>query len=404
MKKFEMLKQLKKISLVSAGNIVNAFFGVAFLTAIARTLSLEDFGKYALLTTILVSMSKVIDFGSNSYYVTDSLTDKKYNLDTFITLKILLFILATVVGIITLKLIDIFDIKTLFIFVSGIVAYVFNTTMFAFFQKVKKYEFAVGLNSLPAFIKLIFAVFILLGFVELNLHQAFAVFSFSVFSSLLLITKLPQEFSKIKLGFTNIKSLGIKSAPGGIALVIQNSWPTISNSIAKIAQNFESAGIFSIADKIASIFSLISISVFTVLLPENAERKEEHKKYNFEETFYIAIIILILAVIATITAQILLPLIFGEKYLDSNQLVGVLIFSSAFTAIHTFLDNFFYIENEIKFLMYVNILKLFIFLFLGIIFIQHFSLVGLAYAHLLTSIFALGITSYKIKKVSIHNN
>ena len=67
------LRSLYNISIVSTGNIFNAVLGMLFLFAVAKTLSIEVFGKYALITSVLVSISKIIDFGTNSIYVSNSL-------------------------------------------------------------------------------------------------------------------------------------------------------------------------------------------------------------------------------------------------------------------------------------------------------------------------------------------
>ena len=60
---------LKKISLVGVGNLLNAGFGLVFLAAAAKALPVQDFGRYAFLTSLLVFMSKIVDFGSNSIFV-----------------------------------------------------------------------------------------------------------------------------------------------------------------------------------------------------------------------------------------------------------------------------------------------------------------------------------------------
>lgn len=398
-----MITQLKKISIVSIGNILNAFLGVVFLTAVARNLSIEEFGKYALLTTLLVSMSKVVDFGSNSTFVAETETEYGDNIDSFITLKIYMLGLAYVIGTLLLYFTDLFNVTTFLVFTAGIIAYSFNITMFALFQKKKMYQEAVLLNTVPAMIKGLMGVLILCGVLSLTLERAFAIFAGSIYFSLVLYFKIPALYKTYKFSRTDKKYVGNLAKtgfPGGIALIIQHSWPTISNTIAKIAKDFTSAGIFSVADKIANIFTLISVSVFTVLLPENAQRRSLNEKYDYKGTIYIALFILTLAFVATLAGTVLLPIIFGQKYMASIPILWILILSSAFTAIHTFMDNYFYVHQNVKPLMYINVLKLIVMVVCGFGLIKTMDLVGLAYAQLIASFLTLVITVGIINKTN----
>ena len=60
-----MKQSVKNISLVSITNLINLGLGVLLFLAVAIKLPKEEFGVYGLLTLLLVSLSKIIDFGSN---------------------------------------------------------------------------------------------------------------------------------------------------------------------------------------------------------------------------------------------------------------------------------------------------------------------------------------------------
>ena len=120
-------KSLRKISFVGLGNIFNAGLGFLFLTAVARALDLETFGKYALLSTLLLTISKIVDFGANSVYVARSIKEQNNKLsDTLFTLKILQFLVSVPISIASLKLLNIYDTATALIFILGILAYTTN--------------------------------------------------------------------------------------------------------------------------------------------------------------------------------------------------------------------------------------------------------------------------------------
>ena len=71
---------------------------------------------------------------------------------------------------------------------------------------------------------------------------------------------------------------------GGVSLLVSEGWSAIANTITKIYINFANVGIYALADKLSNIFSLISFSIFTVLLPKNAKLKRDQQEYDFKET------------------------------------------------------------------------------------------------------------------------
>ena len=393
-----MKKSLKKIIFVGFGNIFNAVLGFAFLSAVAKTLDLESFGKYALITTLLVAVSKIIDFGTNSVYVAESIsTEDKSLINKFYTQKLLLLGISIPISLVLLFILKLNTEKLVLYFILGLVAYAINYTLNAFFQKDEKFVHLVSLNTLPALIKGIFAFLIFSGSIYLNLEQAFMIFSLSIFSGIALIIFLSSEYKKFKFDFSEIKKYLEKCTPAGISLLIYEGWPSIANSIAKISKDFSNVGIFSIAEKIANIMLLGAISIFTVLLPKNARAKKRNEKFDFKEVFIISTFIIVLAFFGTLIARIFVDKFFGDKFSESLPLLGFLIFASAFTSIHTFMEHYFFIEEVTKYIMYINIGKLAIFLTLSYLLVPAMALKGLSLASLISAVVAVIATTIFIK-------
>jgi O-antigen/teichoic acid export membrane protein len=391
-------KSLKKIIFVGFGNVFNAVLGFAFLSAVAKTLDLESFGKYALITTLLVAVSKIIDFGTNSVYVAEAIsTEDKSLINKFYTQKLLLLGISIPISLVLLFILKLNTEKLVLYFILGLVAYAINYTLNAFFQKDEKFIHLVSLNTLPALIKGIFAFLIFSGSIYLNLEQAFMIFSLSIFSGIALIIFLSSEYKKFKFDFSEIKKYLEKCTPAGISLLIYEGWPSIANSIAKISKDFSNVGIFSIAEKIANIMLLGAISIFTVLLPKNARAKKRNEKFDFKEVFIISTFIIVLAFFGTLIARIFVDRFFGDKFSESLPLLGFLIFASAFTSIHTFMEHYFFIEEVTKYIMYINIGKLAIFLTLSYLLVPTMALKGLSLASLISAVMAVIATTIFIK-------
>jgi len=388
-----MKKSLIRIGLVGMGNVFNALLGFAFLSIVAKTLDIESFGKYALLATLLVAVSKIIDFGTNSVYVADSISkDDETLLDTFYTLKLILLTISIPISIILLLLLKLNSPNIILYFILGLIAYTINYTLNSFFQKDQKFLHLILLNTFPALIKGGFAVLIILDMVVFNLDRSFMVFSLSIFSSAIMWFFLPKEFKKFRFDFSKVKIYLKKSAPAGVSQLIFEGWPSISNSIAKIANSFSHVGIFAIAEKVANILQLGAISIFTILLPKNAYAKKRNEKYDFKEVFVISILILVIAFFGTFISRYFVSDFFDDKFAMSVPLLALLIFSSAFTSIHNFMENYFFIEEKTNSIMYINVGKLVLFLLISLILVPTYSLKGLAISNLISAMAALAAT------------
>jgi len=385
-----MKKSLVKIGLVGLGNVLNAFLGFAFLSVVAKTLDIESFGKYALLATLLVAVSKFIDFGTNSVYVADSISnDDDTLLDTFYTLKLILLLISIPISLVLLTFLKLNTPNIILYFILGLFAYSINYTLNSFFQKMQKFFPLVLLNTFPAIIKGIFAYLIFTNILKINTEQAFSIFSLSIFSSAILWFFLPKEYKKFKFDLSKVKKYLKKASPAGISQLIFEGWPSISNAIAKIARDFTQVGIFSIAEKIANILQLGAISIFTILLPKNAYAKKRNEKYDFKEVFVISILILVIAFFGTFISRYFVSDFFDDKFAMSVPLLALLIFSSAFTSIHNFMENYFFIEEKTNSIMYINVGKLVLFLLISLILVPAYSLRGLAISNLISAMAAL---------------
>jgi O-antigen/teichoic acid export membrane protein len=389
-------KSLLNISFVSAGNVINAGLGFLFIAAAAKSLTVEDFGRYALITSLLVSLAKITDFGTNSLFVAKSITQNSPVTNRFVSLRLLLFIATIPISYAVLTLLNFNQPEILMLFFFGLVVYTINFFLFGFFQKLEQFHWVLALNFIPAFIKGVIAVFIFIGIYNPTYTQLFFIFGASVLPSALLYFFLPSDLKNYKLSFADTKNLFTEVFPAGFSQLINEGWPAIANSIAKITRSFADVGIFSLAEKISGVFALISLSIFTVLLPKNALRKKEKNRYDFRETFVISAGILVLSIIAMVFAKYFIPFFFGERYSDSILLVDFLILAAGITAIHTFMENYFFVEGRTKVLMYISTIRLTAFLVGSALLIPTYSLIGLAYAQLAAAIVALGVTLYVI--------
>lgn len=87
--------------------------------------------------------------------------------------------------------------------------------------------------------------------------------------------------------------------------------------------------------------------------------------------------------------RVLFPIVFGDKFADSINLLDILIIAASFTAIHNFLENYFFVEQATHKLAAISLLKLTVFVAVAFSLMGTYGLTGLAIAQISASTVAL---------------
>jgi len=387
-----MYDSIFKIGYVAALNFINLVMGVVLFLSLAQKLSVEDFGIYALLSLLLVSFSKIIDFGSNSSFVSDYISRGKNSLNEVISFKIISFLVVSVISVLILEKVN--QISSLVIIVSfilGLFFYGINYSLFGIFQKDEQFFKASMLNFFPALIKAIFGFMIIFNIVQANLILGFQIFSLSMGASAIFLIFKFKEIKGFKFTF-KLSTFFKKFYLAGISQAINESWSTISNQILALIRNLVDLGTFSLASKLSNVFSLISYSIYTVILTTNAKRRKNFISYNLTESLILGIFLILIATIGSLIAPVFFKLFFDNKFDESILIFTVLLFSQAFASIHKFLDNFFFIEEKSKTLLKFTTIKLLSFIIISILLTNSYGILGLAVADLIVSITITALT------------
>jgi O-antigen/teichoic acid export membrane protein len=381
-----MKESILKIGYVSILNFINLGLGLILFLSLAQKLSIEDFGIYALLTLLLVSLSKIIDFGSNSTFVSDFISKGKHSLNEVISFKIISFVMVSLISLIILIYVNnITNISLLISFILGLFFYGINYSLFGLFQKDEEFFKASMLNFFPALVKAIFGGLFVTGFIQPDYILGFQVFALSMAASAIFLKFKIKEIKTFKFTFS-IKTFFKKFYLAGVSQAINESWSTISNQILALLRTLVDLGSFSLASKLSNVFSLISYSIYTVILTTNAKRRKFLISYNLTESLILGIFLIIIATIGSFIAPIFFKVFFGNKFDDSIIIFTILLFSQAFASIHKFLDNFFFIEEKSQTLLKFTIIKLLLFIILSVLLTNTYGIIGLAVADLVVSL------------------
>jgi len=398
-----MKSSFKNLSIVGFSNFVNLGLGLILFSAAAKTLTLDDFGVYSFLTILLVWFSKFIDFGSNSDFVSNFLGRSKNYLNELINFKIISFFVSSIIGSFTIygavnyyyhfksEIINLNLDLVIPFFILGLFFYGINYLLFALYQREEKFIKASLLNFIPALIKGSIGFLVLLGFLKIDLNYFFGIFSFSMIGSSLFLIDKVGDLRNFKFDF-KISHFLKNFFLAGTSQQINESWVTISNVLAFVFKNLTDLGNYSFASKLSNVFSVISYSIYTVILTSNAKRKRDSLEYNLKESLILGGFLILLAIIGTLLAPSIIPAIFGDKFNESIAIFSILIFSGALSSIHKFLDNYFFIEEKSLTLFALTSLKLILFIGLSFIFINSFGILGLALADLAVSFLTTTLT------------
>jgi O-antigen/teichoic acid export membrane protein len=390
---------LNKVSFVGVGNIANTVMNFTFLAVVARNLETDAFGRYAVLTALLLLVSRLIDFGTNSIFVSENIKSQDNSeIDLFYGQKILLFLVTIPAALIMLASFKLLTLQLFAIFFLGLVAYEFNFTLYAIFQREQNFPKLIFANTVPSLIKMTFAALIFFSLLRVNLTGAFLIFAGSVFADILLIPLLPRKYLLARPSFRGLKEKFKKTLSPGFSQIIYESWPTLNNGLTKLYNQFSDVGIFTIANKISSIFTLIAVSVFTVILPKNSVRVRQKLLFDLKEAVVFVGGLIALSVVAVLVSRIFVTKFFGVKFEASLPLLNLLILSSAFGAAQGILESFFFAESQTGFLIKTSLVKLAMLTICALALIPKLGLPGLAVSNLVAAILGLLLTFYFINK------
>ena len=64
------------------------------------------------------------------------------------------------------------------------------------------------------------------------------------------------------------------------------------------------------------------------------------------ETIVISLGVILLAVLGIVVSNLIVIPLFGENFRNSLPILYILLFASAFSAINSFMENYFFVENK----------------------------------------------------------
>jgi O-antigen/teichoic acid export membrane protein len=378
-------------------NIINASIPFVLLPILTFYLSPQEFGLLSLFQLLMVLSLPLLLMNTQSLIIVEynRLSEEQFK--------------QLISRIVFISLFGFILLETIF--------YIFYDSIIEYFQITKGYifyiPFFVLLQAIPTIIPIIFQskndsknyakYKLLMAFTNFILTITFIVFfhltwegrvfgivgSFLFFTIIGLYILYKMNLLTIYIDIKNIKnvlSFGLPLIPHSIAGVFLSMSDRIF--IANMI-NVEAVGIYSVAFQVASVISIIMLSINQAWAPYLNNRLHtnpsfEVKKNIVQKTYLLAIGMICISLIFMFFVPYLFDYFISEKFFIALDFTRFLIIGFLFQGFYFLYTNYIYFVKKTQYLSFVTIISVFNSALFNYICIGNYGVVGASYAFIIT--------------------
>lgn len=391
-----MGKVARNTSFLFLSELALKIIGVLWVVYLARAFSVTQYGEYNLITSFIAIFSFLPDFGVGIIVIREIAADRKNSASYLGSSFILNGILATVtfLAVIFVAFVSGFSEQLIpLILISGITLVVSTIRSVAifYFDGVEKMHYSAALNTINTILLIGCAVLgSALGF---GLYGVFVgmlvgtVISLIISWTCLLRFIRPTFLYDSKTIFYYLR----QGAPLGIAALAALIYTHVDVLVLSKMLGDRAVGIYSAATPFTfGLIQLLSVPFVVAIFPA-LTRIEKESPTRFRRGFYKSLGVIALwsipaAILGSILAPVVIPLIFGQKYAQAIPILQILIFSVPFMAFSALLYKVLIIFKKQMWYLVVSVCGAGVDILLNILLIPLFHIYGAVYASILTQI------------------
>lgn len=382
--------------------------GFTYFVFLARNLSVEIFGRYNLITSVMVIFSFLPDIGIGLVTVREI---AKKTHDTSILLGNTLLVttatsIVTIIIVITFGLIAKFSnevMHLLFISSLGLLLSQIRSVPLFYFDGVERMGYSAILKALNSLLLIIFGIAgFYFGFGLLGIITGFligGIISFMITWILFFAKRI-----KINLKFDKkiTKHLIIQGLPLGIAAFSALIYSNIDGILLERLLSEEALGIYSSASKFGpTLIQLLNVPFVVAVYPA-LSRLSREEPIRFQRAILKSLgAVFLWSIPVSITVAIfagVIPIIFGERYSAGIPILRVLIFFVPFASLSALLYKVLIVINKQNWYLLISIIGVAINILLNLILIPKMLIMGAAIASVFTQITLFVIYFFAIQK------
>lgn len=384
----------KNTTFLILSEIFIKIIGFAYFIFLARSLSIDLFGRYNLVTSVMTIFSFLPDIGMGLVVVRE-IAKKKY--DTAILLGNTLLLtsvmsIATILIVISFGAVARFSGEVMFLLFISSLTLLFSqlrSIPLFYFDGVEQMGYSAILKAASSLFFMSFGILgFILGFGLIGIIAGFLTGSIISF----VITWMVFLAKKIKISFKFdkkiIKRLIYNGLPLGVASFSALIYSNIDGIMLERMLSEKALGIYSSASKFGpTLIQLLSVPFVVAVYPA-LSRLSKEEPVRFKKAISKSLgAVLIWSVPSSIGVAIfagIIPIIFGERYSLGVPILRVLIFFVPFAALSALLYKVLIVINKQNWYLLASIMGVVLNIALNLILIPRMTIMGAAVASVAT--------------------
>lgn len=379
---------VKDLGIVFSENITTKALNFAIILILTRLLGPYDYGKYSFIFVTYATISALGDFGMENTAVRFAAKEKKLTNNIFglyflAKSAILAFVILTLIFFgkqifITVHKQEIIEyIPYLIIGFLGESLFFVNDT---YLQAIQKFKFRAGLNIsryLTCLIYIAILYFHKLVLLKYAFYMYFIPLGFSLFFVTKYIEFIKSYFSK-KLDKALLSEIFDYEKWMFNLSIGTNILGRIDFFMLSFWVSYNQIGIYNAAFQLCSIVSFLPYVFGKVMLPKMSELNENEIFHLTKKILkpLLGLTIIMLCIIPL--TDIFVPLLLGDKYIQSILVLKILLVSVIISLISTPLEQAFYSLGKPKLITIGRYMQIFIIFILNILTIPKYGIVSAA--------------------------
>ena len=389
--------------------LIRLLINFFIIVLIARHLGPTNFGLYSFYLSIVLILNVISNLGLDFFLVKQLVTNKSDTntiLGTAFYSKLIASSLLFLLIVTSLFFVDLnpAERSILLIFSSVLIFRSFNWLEF-YFQSLNKNKY----YTLSSIISLIISSIINIYGIYSNQEIIFFVFTYCL--EIILIYLICYSFSN---RFLKISLIKLRFSKKLFLSFISTTWPIIISSFASIINlridqvfiglylNDEILGNYSASAKIGEAWlvvpAVLSISVFPILNEIRSKNYNRFRQLLNQSVIVLSLIGIAFCLIITLNTEIIIQLVFGDKYMLSSGYLKLYIWTGLPYFIFFAFGHLIYTEEIIDKSLLMSVSLIISNLVLNYILIDVYGAYGAIYATLISTFISYVILYFIVKK------
>ncbi|MEZ8353640.1 oligosaccharide flippase family protein [Vibrio splendidus] len=394
------------------GNIINSALPLLLLPFLTRVLSPSEFGLIAIfqvcitMTTLFIGIN-ASSYSSRSYFDRVDHTQCNNNILFIFLFLLMCFLICLILWGDWFSYLLGLKVSWLYICILSGTFTLFYQLVLVQFQVRGQINRYVFLQTINVIFQLTVTIYIVSEVSSTADGRVWSIFLSTILVGLisLYIAQYDRyiDFSRFKVDFSILKDIvkfGAPLLPHAIGVFIIAN---VDRIIIKEYLGDDSVGIYMAAFQIGLGVNLIINSLNKAYVPylyEILDRNQYEEKLLLARNSIVAVfLLLILAIFLLFLGPYLTGLFLGDEYNSSSDLVGILIFANTINGIYLIYANYIFFSKKVVYLSYITISTGMLSVFLSILLVDHFGLLGVAYSYLFSMLLKTILTSLVARRL-----